>query len=64
MLWNTHLAAGLIVGKMTGQYDAADGANFYPFFPSRRIKVKGPIPYASVSEFVLSIGLFGLFFAL
>ena len=29
MLWSTHLAAGLIVGKMTGHYDAALIGSFF-----------------------------------
>ena len=146
MFWNTHLAAGLIIGKLTGHYDAAligsfaadidhlipiiknklflhpflllkstldesdtyrnerhilhnvlvwgglsavlslidarwgmifalayfihlvfdalDGAKLYPFFPNKKINLKGPIGYASLSEFIFSIALFGLFFAL
>ena len=147
MFWNTHLAAGLIVGKVTGQYDAAliasffadldhlipliktgvilhplallrttiteddsygnerhilhnvgvwliistfvyfaigtewgiaflaayfihllldaiDGANFYPFYPNKRINFRGSIRYASLNEMFLSIILFGFFLLL
>lgn len=42
--------------------DAVDGANFYPFAPSRLVSLKGPIPYASWQELIFGLGLFVVFY--
>ena len=41
--------------------DALDRCGFHPFYPSRYIKLKGPVPYASWYEFSLIILLFSIF---
>lgn len=44
--------------------DALDSADYYPFYPSKQITIRGPIGYFSWKELVFTILLFGLFFTL
>jgi len=41
-------------------FDALDNADFYPFFPSKKINLHGPIKYFSKQEFVCALILFVL----
>lgn len=41
--------------------DALNDEDFYPFFPNKKIKVKGLIEYYSKYEFIFTIFLFTLF---
>ena len=43
--------------------DALDRADFWPFWPMRRVNIRGPIPYFSVAEHILT-GLLLLAFIL
>ncbi|GEM_PF-550501 len=45
-------------------FDALDGANFYPFFPLKKILIKGFIKYYSEQEIAFDIFLILIFIAL
>lgn len=42
--------------------DTLDDSPFYPFFPNKKINIKGFIPYYSGEELVFSIALFCAYF--
>jgi membrane-bound metal-dependent hydrolase YbcI (DUF457 family) len=37
--------------------DALDSADFWPLWPLTKINIRGPVPYFSIEELVLTIGL-------
>jgi membrane-bound metal-dependent hydrolase YbcI (DUF457 family) len=42
--------------------DALDNSDYWPFYPNKRINLKGPIKYGSIQELVFFIGLVLVFF--
>ena len=44
--------------------DALDAADFYPFYPNRKINFRGPIGYFSKQEFLFTFFLFLIFLIL
>ena len=44
--------------------DALDGSDYFPFFPNKKINLKGPVEYFSKAEFLLIILLVITFFLL
>ncbi len=38
--------------------DALDNSDYFPFYPSQRLNLKGPIKYFSIAEVVVMLGLF------
>lgn len=42
--------------------DMLDASDYYPFYPNKKIKLNGPIPYNSIYEVIFSIGITALFF--
>ncbi|MFA4818228.1 MAG: metal-dependent hydrolase [Patescibacteria group bacterium] len=41
--------------------DALDNSDYFPFYPHKRINLKGPIKYFSIAEIIVMFGLFLLF---
>ena len=55
-----NLQTGLIVGLAYLSHlilDALDDADYFPFFPNKKINLRGPIGYFSKSEFVFALFL-------
>jgi hypothetical protein len=44
--------------------DSLDNSNYYPFYPSKKIKLRGPIKYFSLQELVLAIVLFIIYWVI
>lgn len=42
--------------------DALCNSDYYPFYPKKKFRIKGPIVYASKSEFILFVALLLTFF--
>lgn len=42
--------------------DSLDNLNYFPFYPNKKINLRGPIKYCSLQEFIFAIVLFSIFF--
>ena len=42
--------------------DALDGSDYFPFFPNKKINIRGPVKYFSRQEFIILASLIMVFF--